>query len=82
MAPPATPDGWVAWAINPTSKGMSGSQALLTFKKPEGSMIVNTYNISSTSVVKSRIAYDVSDARREYFWRRDEDFFHGGIAGS
>ncbi|KAG5567187.1 hypothetical protein RHGRI_002673 [Rhododendron griersonianum] len=68
VAPPAKPDGWVAWAINPTGTGMAGSQALLAFKQPDdGSMIVNTYNISSySSVVESKIAYDVSDASAEH----------------
>lgn len=67
IAPPAKSAGWVAWAINPTSMGMAGSQALLTFKQPDGSMTVNTYNISSySSVVKSKIAFDVSDTSADY----------------
>lgn len=67
VAPPAKPDGWVAWAINPTGTGMAGSQALLAFKQPDGSMLVNTYNISSySSVVKSKITYDVADASAEH----------------
>lgn len=32
VAPPSKPDGWIAWAINPTGTGMPGSQALLAFK--------------------------------------------------
>lgn len=46
-APPAKPDGWISWAINPTSTGMAGSQALVAFKDSTGKMTVQTYNVSS-----------------------------------
>ncbi|KAL0460437.1 UNVERIFIED_CONTAM: cytochrome and DOMON domain-containing protein [Sesamum latifolium] len=29
IAPPARPEGWVAWALNPTGSGMLGAQALI-----------------------------------------------------
>ncbi|XP_052170708.1 auxin-induced in root cultures protein 12-like [Diospyros lotus] len=67
LAPPTKADGWIAWAINPTSTGMAGSQALLAFKQPNGSMAVNTYDISSySSIVLSKLSFDVSDMSAEY----------------
>lgn len=49
VAPPAGPDGWIAWAINPTptGSGMRGSQALVAFRDAEGKMTVQAFNISS-----------------------------------
>ncbi|KAK1428515.1 hypothetical protein QVD17_17350 [Tagetes erecta] len=67
VAPPSKPDGWIAWAINPTGTGMAGSQALLAFKDSNGSMTVKTYNISSySSIVEGKIAFEVSDSRAEF----------------
>ncbi|KAL4587908.1 hypothetical protein LXL04_000785 [Taraxacum kok-saghyz] len=67
IAPPAKPDGWIAWAINPTQTGMAGSQALVAFKDSNGSMAVKTYNISSySSIVEGKISLDVSESIAEY----------------
>ncbi|KAJ0611737.1 putative DOMON domain-containing protein [Helianthus annuus] len=67
VAPPSKPDGWIAWAINPTQTGMAGSQALIAFKNSNGTMNVKTYNISSySSIVEGKIAFEVSEARAEY----------------
>ncbi|PWA58770.1 auxin-responsive family protein [Artemisia annua] len=67
IAPPATPDGWVSWAINPTGDGMEGSQSLIGYKASNGSIIVNTYNISSyDSIVKGKLEFDVTDMSGEY----------------
>ncbi|KAK3004668.1 hypothetical protein RJ639_018285 [Escallonia herrerae] len=66
LAPPAHSDGWIAWAINPTGTGMAGAQSLIAFKDSNGSMTVKTYNISSyTSIVQSKILYDVLDSSAE-----------------
>ncbi|KAK1412676.1 hypothetical protein QVD17_34117 [Tagetes erecta] len=66
-APPATPDGWVAWAINPTQTGMAGCQTLIAFKDSNGSMTVKTYNISSySSIVEGKIAFEVPEAGAEF----------------
>ncbi|XP_021273871.1 auxin-induced in root cultures protein 12 [Herrania umbratica] len=60
-ASPANPNGWIAWAINPTATGMAGSQALIAFKN-NGSMVVKTYNISSySSIVEGKLSFDVWD---------------------
>ncbi|XVF72328.1 hypothetical protein PTKIN_Ptkin12aG0112300 [Pterospermum kingtungense] len=60
-APPSKPDGWIAWAINPTATGMAGSQALLAFKE-KGSILVKTYNISSySSIVEGKLSFEVWD---------------------
>ncbi|KAG6433144.1 hypothetical protein SASPL_104752 [Salvia splendens] len=59
-APPAKPDGWVAWALNPTATGMVGAQSLVAFAAPNGSTIVKTYNISSYGPIsESPISYRV-----------------------
>ncbi|KAA8550558.1 hypothetical protein F0562_002242 [Nyssa sinensis] len=67
VAPPAKSDGWIAWAINPTGTGMVGAQALIAFKQANGSMTVNTYNISSyKSIVQSKLSFDVTDMTADY----------------
>ncbi|KAK2971404.1 hypothetical protein RJ640_025354 [Escallonia rubra] len=66
IAPPANPDGWISWAINPTETGMAGSQALVAFKDSKGVMTVKTYNISSySSIVASKLSFEVSDMSAE-----------------
>ncbi|MFS7964362.1 putative cytochrome b561 and DOMON domain-containing protein [Helianthus anomalus] len=67
IAPPATPDGWVSWAINPTGEGMVGSQSLIAYTAANGSMVVNTYNVSSYGgVVKGKLDFDVTDMKAEH----------------
>ncbi|KAI3667897.1 hypothetical protein L6452_42967 [Arctium lappa] len=67
IAPPPKPDGWIAWAINPTRTGMAGSQALIAFKDVNGSMTVKKYDISSySSVVEGEISFEVPDSSAEY----------------
>ncbi|KAL0436695.1 UNVERIFIED_CONTAM: cytochrome and DOMON domain-containing protein [Sesamum radiatum] len=67
IAPPARPEGWVAWALNPTGSGMLGAQALIAFKDTNGSAVVKTYNISSySSIAESRISYEVLSKRAEF----------------
>ncbi|KAG6737993.1 hypothetical protein POTOM_059528 [Populus tomentosa] len=38
---------WIAWAINPTSGGMIGSQAIVSFQRTDGSLAVYTSPITS-----------------------------------
>ncbi|GKE04120.1 cytochrome b561 and DOMON domain-containing protein-like protein [Tanacetum coccineum] len=67
IAPPATPDGWVSWAINPTGDGMEGAQSLIGYKASNGSIVVKTYNISSyDSIVDGKLDFDVTDMSGEY----------------
>ncbi|KAI3678667.1 hypothetical protein L6452_37968 [Arctium lappa] len=67
IAPPATPDGWIAWAINPTATGMVGCQSFIAFKNPNGSMTVKTYNISSySSIEEGEIAFEVMESSAEF----------------
>ncbi|KAK1436966.1 hypothetical protein QVD17_02750 [Tagetes erecta] len=62
-----TPNGWIAWAINPTRAGMVGSQALIAFKDSKGSMTMKTYNITSYLFIKEgKIAYEVTESSTEY----------------
>lgn len=63
---PAMPDGWVAWALNPTQEGMIGAQSLIAFKDSKGGMTVKTYNISSyASIQESKVWFDVKEATAE-----------------
>ncbi|MCL7040820.1 hypothetical protein MKW94_016013 [Papaver nudicaule] len=67
IAPPDKPDGWVAWAINPTSTGMAGSQTLAAYKRSDGSMTVKTYDVKSyNEVVQGKIGFQVSNMEAEY----------------
>ncbi|KAE8680100.1 hypothetical protein F3Y22_tig00111392pilonHSYRG00277 [Hibiscus syriacus] len=38
---------WISWAINPHSKGMVGSQALVSFQRDDGTMMAYTSPITS-----------------------------------
>ncbi|XP_030454746.1 cytochrome b561 and DOMON domain-containing protein At3g25290-like [Syzygium oleosum] len=62
-APPSSSGGgWVAWAINPTSTGMVGAQAMMALKSSSGSVVAKTFNISSYhSIVESKLSFDVWD---------------------
>lgn len=65
VAAPAKPDGWVAWAINPTSTGMVGAQALLAFKS-NGAPAVKTYPISAYGPIREgKLSFDVWDLSAE-----------------
>lgn len=66
-APPSKPGGWIAWAINPTSTGMAGSQALVASKDPKtGVASVTSLNIISySSLVPSKLSFEVWDVKAE-----------------
>ncbi|EYU40647.1 hypothetical protein ABFS82_14G056800 [Erythranthe guttata] len=71
IATPASPNGWIAWALNPIGTGMVGAQALLAFRdSTEGgssSAVVKTYSISSrSSITESPISYEVLSKRAEF----------------
>ncbi|RWW71944.1 hypothetical protein BHE74_00020266 [Ensete ventricosum] len=67
VAPPPKPEGWIAWAINPTADGMIGSQALIAFHQPNGSMGVRTYNITGYGpIAEGAIEFQTSDLAAEY----------------
>ncbi|CAL5001020.1 unnamed protein product [Urochloa decumbens] len=64
----ATPPsgGWIAWGLNPSGTGMSGTQALLAAPKSGGGYGVQTYNINGLSLGDpGNIAYDTSDLAAE-----------------
>lgn len=44
--------GWVAWGVNPGETAqMVGTRALIGIKNPDGSMTINTYNVTSLTRV-------------------------------
>ncbi|OAY41119.1 cytochrome b561 and DOMON domain-containing protein At5g47530 [Manihot esculenta] len=59
---------WIAWAINPTSTGMVGSQALVAFQQSDGTIKAYTSPISSyqTSLPEGKLSFDVSDLSATY----------------
>ncbi|KAI8567194.1 hypothetical protein RHMOL_Rhmol02G0101600 [Rhododendron molle] len=54
---------WVVWGINPTSKGMVGTQAIVAYKKPDGTMGVFTSPVNSygTQLQEGNLSFPVSD---------------------
>ncbi|KAJ9185119.1 hypothetical protein P3X46_004783 [Hevea brasiliensis] len=59
---------WVAWAINPVSLGMAGSQALVAFQQSDGTIKAYTSPISSyqTSLQEGKLSFDVTDLSATY----------------
>ncbi|KAF6144281.1 hypothetical protein GIB67_024508, partial [Kingdonia uniflora] len=67
IATPSKPSGWIAWAINPFSTGMLGSQALIAYRQGNGSMTVGTFNVSNYKGVEpGKIAFEVPEMEAEY----------------
>ncbi|XP_059663362.1 cytochrome b561 and DOMON domain-containing protein At4g17280-like [Cornus florida] len=57
-----TSSKWVAWAINPSSKGMVGAQALVAFRKSDGTVRAYTSPVTSysTQLQEGKLAFEVS----------------------
>ncbi|TYH86608.1 hypothetical protein E1A91_D01G054900v1 [Gossypium mustelinum] len=53
---------WMSWAINPHSKGMVGSHALVAFQKDDGTMVAYTSPITSyaTQLQKGDLSFPVN----------------------
>ncbi|KAK9133022.1 hypothetical protein Scep_012550 [Stephania cephalantha] len=58
---------WVAWAINPTGRGMIGAQALVAFQQSDGSMTAYTSPISGygTQLQRGNLSFEVPDITAE-----------------
>ncbi|VAI86338.1 unnamed protein product [Triticum turgidum subsp. durum] len=67
VAAPPSAGGWVAWGLNPTGDGMSGTQALVASPTGGGGAYgVQTFDIQGTSLGSpGRIAYKTSDLAAE-----------------
>ncbi|CAK7338964.1 unnamed protein product [Dovyalis caffra] len=54
---------WIAWAINPTSGGMIGSQAIVSFPRTDGNLAVYTSPITSyrTRLEQGNLSFPVFD---------------------
>ncbi|CAL5202331.1 unnamed protein product [Lathyrus oleraceus] len=59
---------WIAWAINPNAKGMLGSQALIGYRKSDGSFKAYTSSITSyaTMLQESNISFPVYNVSGMY----------------
>ncbi|KAI6704652.1 hypothetical protein NL676_007614 [Syzygium grande] len=59
---------WVAWAINPTSTGMVGAQALVAYQQSDGTMKAYTSPISGyqTQLQEGALSFNVSDLSATY----------------
>ncbi|KAM1156166.1 hypothetical protein FF1_026891 [Malus domestica] len=65
-APPAEPEGWIAWGINPISTGMLGAQVLVAFRQPIGSITVKTFHLTSyTILVEAPFDFEVRQMSAE-----------------
>ncbi|KAJ8568684.1 hypothetical protein K7X08_028217 [Anisodus acutangulus] len=66
IASPTSPDGWIAWGINPDAPAMVGTQSLIAFKNAKDSVIVKTYNLTSyKSITESKLLYKVLESKAE-----------------
>ncbi|KAJ0969156.1 hypothetical protein J5N97_022033 [Dioscorea zingiberensis] len=66
VAPPAASGGWIAWAINPTSTRMAGSQSLIAYRQSDGSLTAKTFNVTGYAPIKpSPIDFEVWDLEAE-----------------
>ncbi|KAK6940463.1 AIR12, DOMON domain [Dillenia turbinata] len=66
-APPAKPEGWIAWAINPNATGMVGAQSLIAFKL-NGTLVVKPYSLEGygpTSIKQQNLSFPVTDLSAE-----------------
>lgn len=63
-----SPSMWVAWAINPVSTGMVGSQALVAYPNPDGTIMAYTSSVDSyrTPLSQSNLSFPVSDLSATY----------------
>ncbi|GFY99613.1 auxin-responsive family protein [Actinidia rufa] len=54
---------WVAWGINPTSPRMVGTQAIVAYQKPDGTMTVYTSPVNGyrTQLHEGELSFPVSD---------------------
>ncbi|KAI3698195.1 hypothetical protein L6452_31307 [Arctium lappa] len=59
---------WVAWAINPTSKGMVGSQALVAFRQSDGKMKAYTSPVTGydTRLLEDDLSFPVTELSATY----------------
>ncbi|KAE8701376.1 Cytochrome b561 and DOMON domain-containing protein [Hibiscus syriacus] len=67
VATPSKSTGWIAWAINPKSTGMVGSQSLVAYKNSStGTVQVYTYDVASYgSIVPKDLSFEVWDKTAE-----------------
>ncbi|XP_010541493.1 PREDICTED: cytochrome b561 and DOMON domain-containing protein At4g17280-like [Tarenaya hassleriana] len=63
-----SPENWVAWAVNPTSSGMVGSQAIVAYPKNDGSVRAYTSPIGSysTTLREGGLSFNVSGVSASY----------------
>ncbi|EXC34919.1 hypothetical protein L484_020036 [Morus notabilis] len=63
-----TSEGWIAWGINPTGSGMVGTQAIVSFRRSNGSMTAYPTSIMSynPSLQPSSLSFQVSNISAEY----------------
>ncbi|CAJ2640023.1 unnamed protein product [Trifolium pratense] len=64
----AKDSSWIAWAINPTSKGMIGSQALIGYRRSDGGFKAYTSSITSYSTMlqEGNLSFPVYDVSGMY----------------
>ncbi|KAI3499002.1 hypothetical protein L1887_34793 [Cichorium endivia] len=75
---------WVAWAVNPTSQGMAGSQALVAFQQPDGTVKAYTSPITgyATQLAEGELSFPVSDLSASFLNNEIIIFATLGLNGS
>ncbi|XP_060197541.1 cytochrome b561 and DOMON domain-containing protein At3g25290-like [Lycium barbarum] len=68
IAPLASSDGWISWGINPITPAMIGTQCLIAFKVPNGSIVIKTYDLTSYNSIThtNKLFFTVLDSKAEY----------------
>ncbi|CAN1288780.1 Cytochrome b561 and DOMON domain-containing protein At5g35735 [Linum perenne] len=63
-----TTSSWVCWALNPAGGRMMGSQALIAFQQPNGSMTAYTTSVDSMTpaLTPGSLSFQVSNLRAEH----------------
>ncbi|KAL8461615.1 hypothetical protein ACS0TY_032916 [Phlomoides rotata] len=63
-----SPSRWVAWAVNPTGRGMVGAQALVAYQKSDGKIRAYTAPVTGyqTQLQEGELSFPVSDLTATY----------------
>ncbi|KAI4383222.1 hypothetical protein MLD38_009088 [Melastoma candidum] len=69
-----SPGGWVAWAVNPTSIGMIGAQAIVAFRDTNGTMAAYTSRVESyaEALEPGKLSFGTTNVSAEYREREGE----------
>ncbi|KAJ6873896.1 hypothetical protein NC651_032670 [Populus alba x Populus x berolinensis] len=62
----ASTSNWISWALNPSRRAMAGSQALVAFQHPNGSILAYTTQLNDNpNMQPGRLSFDVPSIAAE-----------------